>query len=116
MSKNLVEIVTNVLLSFGTIKQSATNMSRFFLHLNRTLNTTACNALSNIFDQTHLKCPLLKTEHMRRKDYSKYRLKQVGPRDNILKEVAYRITRSTAQEKYTAVQDTLKSVSSSIND
>ena len=70
---------------------------------------------SNILDQTQLKRSLLTTEDRRRKDYSKYRLKQVGLRDNS-EEVAFLHTRPTAQDKYTAVQDTLLRLSSSMNE
>ena len=112
--KNLEDAVTNVLFSLRTTKHSATKQSPFFRHFNRKPNTTASNALSNILD-SNLKRSLLTPEDRRRQDYSKYRLKKVGLRDNS-EEVNFMFARPSAMDKTTAATDTLNRLASSINE
>ena len=113
-NKNLEEIVTDILFSLRTTKHSATKKSPFYRHFGRQTNTTAGNALKNILDRG-LRRPLLTADDRRRTDYSKYRLKRVGERDNS-EEVAFLFPRPSDASKTAAANDALTRMGNAISE
>ena len=71
--------------------------------------------MGNILDKKHLKRSLLTTEDRRRTDYSKYRLKQVGIRDESA-EVGYVFKKPDGDDKLLATNNTLARLASAMEE